>query len=68
MTSQLDAILAAGAVAFVCFFVAWAWGMLHGRDVSVTDVYYGFAPITQGLVAYVLYGTVIQIAVPSFWC
>jgi steroid 5-alpha reductase family enzyme len=55
MTSQLDAILAAGAVAFVCFFAAWAWGMLHGRDVSVTDVYYGFAPITQGLVVYVLW-------------
>jgi steroid 5-alpha reductase family enzyme len=55
MTSQWDAILVAGGVALACFFATWCWGWLHGRDVSVTDTYYGFAPVTQGFVVYILW-------------
>lgn len=55
MTDQLGAVLIAAGVAFVIFFAAWAWGIRHGGDVSVTDVFYGFTPVTQGLVVFTLW-------------
>jgi steroid 5-alpha reductase family enzyme len=48
MTSQLTVTLSALGLVAAVFAAFWAWGMLHGRDASITDAFYGLVSLAQG--------------------
>jgi steroid 5-alpha reductase family enzyme len=72
MTSQPDALLAACGLVAAAFAVLWAWGMVNGRDASITDAFYGLGSLAQGGLTLALWHeksarTVILVVLTGLW-
>ena len=73
MRDQFTVVLLASGLSLIALLGCWVWAMLHGKDVSVTDAYYGFGSFAQGLLTFVLWHQhsargAILLVLTGLWC